>query len=846
MRVSTVMGKGSVTETQRLNGIDAIYTLPGDYNIGALFPFHTIAVGLTHRSKPEEVTCESFYPFGYGMSLAMIFAIDEINNSTSLLPDVRLGYEIYDDCFETMASLLPSLLFLSKDKSNGIDILCNYTKYRNRVIAVLGPWTSEQAIVTAKLCSLFLFPHISYGASSEQLSNKKIYPSFLRAMPSDRNQAKAIVSIIRKFNWNWIAGIGSDDEYGRQGIELVQEYALFHGICIGYIEMIPTYLSLPNSKQKISEIVGKIRQMNVNAIVLFASEGPAHEFLKQVVKMNITRKVWIGSEAWIKTTVVTHIPDIETIGTVIGTVIDSGRMPGFTDYVLNHLTNIRDTKEQNLSAELGGNQLFPFWPYPTESSGQLLNAIQYLEPSNLSVVLDQPVRRTTFSVYTAVYSIAHALHALLKCHNGRCQNAASWYNWQLLEKLKQVNFTISNTKIYYDAAGNSQRGYDIITWIHHAGQLKLPVIGSYKDHLTIHTSQIQWKTVDNTVPPSHCSKNCGLGQKKIAISLYSCCFECEDCPGGTFQNLTDGFSCNDCQSDEWSPPKSPACFKKTLQYLSWDSPVGVAMLLFMVLELSLILTVMVVFLLNSNAPIVEGTGGKMNIVTLTSLALLCCSILLYLGEPSEFICKSRQPVTAFSLTICISTLLVNSMQILLSTEFTGLTKSLLHRYKQSGQYITICVSLGGQGAICYFWLNTDGDFLMKTTGNSEDILVLFCKSDSEVIFWLMLGYSGLQAVACFMCTFLIQTPAETYNLAREISVSMLFFTTTWLCFIPIYPAVNKEYAPVIQISASLLSSFAILAAYFIPKCSIIWFKPQHNTPEYFQIYGLQISRKECQ
>uniref|UniRef100_UPI00398EAC08 taste receptor type 1 member 3-like n=1 Tax=Pristiophorus japonicus TaxID=55135 RepID=UPI00398EAC08 len=841
------MGECSVTKSQGHHGIDAQYTLPGDYTIGAQFPFHEPPVGLAHRSRPEMVTCDSFYPYGYGMFLAMTFAIDEINNSTSLLPGVQLGYEIYAECFEILASLLSSLLFLSKDKGNGIEVLCNYTEYRNRVIALIGPWTSDQAIVTAKLFSLFLIPQISYGSTSEKLSNKKYFPSFLRTMPSDSNQAMAIVSIVRRFSWNWIAGIGSDDEYGRQGIELVHKYASLQGICVSSIELIPTYVNLPSTKQKISEIVDQISQTNINVIILFSSEGPAQELLKQAVKMNITRKVWIASEAWVKSELVILTPGIGRIGTVIGTVINSGSMPGFEGYVLNHLTNIRDARERSLSAEHGGNQPFPFWPYPTEPSSQLLHAVQHLSPDNLSMVLDQPVRRETFSVYTAVYSVAHALHTLLKCHTGRCQNISRWYNWQLLEELKRVNFSISNTTIYYDAAGNPQTGYDIITWTQHEGQLKLPVIGSYKDLLTIDTSRIQWKTDDNTVPPSHCFQSCGLGQRKIVISLFACCFQCEDCRGGSFQNSTDGFSCNHCQPDEWSPPKSPSCFKRTLQYLSWASPVGVIVLLFMVLELTLILAVMVIFLVNSSAPIVEGTGGRMNMVTLTSLALLCCSTLLYLGEPTELTCKSRQPVSAFSLTICISTLLVNSVQILLSTELTSLTKSFLHRYKRSGCYLTICTSLGGQGAICYLWLNTPGDFLMKTTGDSEDALVLFCKSDSEVIFWLMLGYSGLQALTCFMCTFLIQTPAQSYNLAREISVSMLFYLTTWVCFIPIYPAVNKKHAPAIQISATLLSSFTILGAYFIPKCSVIWFKPQYNTTEYFQIYSLPTpTRKDCQ
>lgn len=304
--------------------------------------------------------------------------------------------------------------------------------------------------------------------------------------------------------------------------------------------------------------------------------------------------------------------------------------------------------------------------------------------------------------------------------------------------------------------------------------------------------------------------------------------------------VPDGFSCHLCQPDEWSPPKSPICFQRTLQYLSMSSPLGATQLLFMVLELTLILAVTMIFLMNSGAPIVEGTGGKMNIVMLISLALLCCSSLLFLGEPTELICKSRWPVTALSLTICTSILLINSVHILLTTELASLSKTFLCRYQHCGRYLTLCVSLGGQGALCYLWLNTDGDFLMKTVGDSEDALFIFCKGESELVFWVMLGYTCLQALSCFMCTFLIQTPAHTYNLAREISASMTLFVTIWICFIPTYPAVNKNHAPAVQTFAMLLSSLAILGAYFIPKCFVLWFKPQYNTTDYFQVYNLKM------
>lgn len=90
----------------------------------------------------------------------MKFAIDQINNSTSLLPGVKLGYDIYDTCFEPLAALQPSLLFLTRNGTTGIGVVCNYTNYQPRVTAVIGPHKSDLCLVTAKLFSFFLIPQV--------------------------------------------------------------------------------------------------------------------------------------------------------------------------------------------------------------------------------------------------------------------------------------------------------------------------------------------------------------------------------------------------------------------------------------------------------------------------------------------------------------------------------------------------------------------------------------------------------------------------------------------------------------------------------------------------------------
>lgn len=110
-------------------------------------------------SFPAPSYCRLFVD-GLIWALGMKFAIDEINNSTSLLPGVELGYDIYDTCFEPLAALQPSLLFVTQNGTTGIGIACNYTDYQPRVTAVIGPHKSDLCLLTAKLFSFFLIPQV--------------------------------------------------------------------------------------------------------------------------------------------------------------------------------------------------------------------------------------------------------------------------------------------------------------------------------------------------------------------------------------------------------------------------------------------------------------------------------------------------------------------------------------------------------------------------------------------------------------------------------------------------------------------------------------------------------------
>ncbi|KAF1394147.1 hypothetical protein PFLUV_G00023500 [Perca fluviatilis] len=86
----------------------------GDIMLGGIFSFHTSwkARHDTYRQKPLPLECTRDFQFAQ----AMLFAIEEINNSTEILPGVSLGYKIYDVCGSIARSVrtIPSDFYQSR------------------------------------------------------------------------------------------------------------------------------------------------------------------------------------------------------------------------------------------------------------------------------------------------------------------------------------------------------------------------------------------------------------------------------------------------------------------------------------------------------------------------------------------------------------------------------------------------------------------------------------------------------------------------------------------------------------------------------------------------------------
>uniref|UniRef100_A0A8C6XB58 G-protein coupled receptors family 3 profile domain-containing protein n=1 Tax=Naja naja TaxID=35670 RepID=A0A8C6XB58_NAJNA len=762
--------------------------------------------------------------------LAFSFAIQEINMNENLLPNITLVPKIYENGFQAVkaSESILSLLF--------VESRCpfNYRKGKDQnIMGIIGDLPSQNTIQIANILNAYKIPQVgiwlSYGTFDLALSDKQQFPSFFWMTPNENLQYAGIIQILKYFGWNWIdlpKFIQSD-------------------ICISLIQFIPRLTDYDPStlrKNNMTNIARTLWYSKTNVKVVYG-DIQSLEGLRVILEWcEISNRlpmerVWLISALWDVTSVFeSHKFTPLSFNGSLSFALHTNRVSGFQEF-LEHL-NPYHSKLYLLPTFWRSSFICSLPIYNVYAPGKGSCTGKENLGSLPGTVFEMEMSGQSYSIYNAVYALAHGLHAMYSSRarpkttgNGEKWNLLKVKPWQLHLFLKNLQFNNSaGEEIAFNENGNLVAAYDIINLITfpnrsfqkvQVGCIKLQ--SSQKEDLTINTTAIVWNRKFTQIPPSAtCVESCHPGYRKlIKEGKQVCCYDCVECSQGSISTMT----------GTQITIKHHQCIPKIITYLAYKEVLGEVLTGFAVSFAVITIVVMGTFIFYQNTPIVKANNWDITCTLLFSLLLCFLCSFLFLGCPGTVTCLLRQAVFGVVFSIAVSCVLAKTLTVVLAFMATkpGNRMRWWVGKRFSISVIVLCSLI--QTSICAVWLTISAPFPELDMNSQMDEILVKCNEGSEIMFYVVLGYMWLLALISFMVAFFARKLPDTFNEAKLITFSMLVFCSVWVSFVPTYLSTKGKSMVAVEVFCILASSGGLLGCIFLPKCYIIMLRPELNTRE---------------
>ncbi|XP_036391822.1 extracellular calcium-sensing receptor-like [Megalops cyprinoides] len=815
------------------------FSKEGDIIIGGIFSFHQnpVSVDPTLQVNPGNIQCEGLDPGELQYAQTMIFAIEEINNHSEILPGISLGYRIYDSCPSIPLSVRASLALM-----NGYEDGSKSCVKPSTVHAIIGETTSTSTIGIARTVGPFHIPVLSHSATCACLSNRKEYPTFFRTIPNDYYQSRALAKLVKHFGWTWVGAIRTNSDYGNNGMATFLKAAKSEGVCVEY--SVAIYRTDP--RNKFLEVVELIKKSTSKVIVAFADGTDLDILIKELFLQNVTGFQWVGSEGWITYRYIASPVSYAVVGGAIGFAVPNAHIPGLKEFIMN-------TRPSTVPGNMGLVELWESVFSCTLTPHKDTNMKPCTGAESLQGTSTRYTDVTDASllnnVYKAVYAVAHSLHSLIRCKPGQgpflnntCADKTNIEPWQLLHYLTQVNFTTKHGEmINFDEQGDPAARYALVNWqLSPQGEILFEMVGLYdaslpegQQFLMNEDVAAVWAGGRREVPTSICSESCLPGTRRAFVKGKPiCCFDCIPCADGEFSNTTNALTCVPCPPEYKSNEERNRCNLKSIEFLTYDELMGILLVAFSVIGGCLTITIGIIFFVHKDTPIVKANNSELSFLLLFSLKLCFLCSLTFIGRPSEWSCMLRHTAFGITFVLCISCVLGKTIVVLMAFRATLPGSNVMKWFGPLQQRLSVLAFTLIQVLICILWLTISPPFPNKNMQHYKEKIILECDVGSAVGFWAVLGYIGLLSVLCFVLAFLARKLPDNFNEAKFITFSMLIFCAVWITFIPAYVSSPGKFTVAVEIFAILASSYGMLFCIFFPKCYIILLKPEKNTKKH--------------
>ncbi|XP_070592794.1 vomeronasal type-2 receptor 26-like [Erythrolamprus reginae] len=816
----------------------------GDYLVAGVIPTRT-AVYPTHtfRSDPSR----DFFPLlerSFQHIFAILIAIEEINQNSLLLPNITLGYSIYENCFSTRTTYETTIDILSSSHGMVPNFKCGR---EDRPLAVIQGGDFETFFQMATMLSIYKIPQLTYGFVNHILSDKAQFPSSFWMSPKETPQCVGMIKLLLHFQWTWIGLVAPKHDGGDWFMKTIETMVFGSGICVAFTFKIPQihFEKLNDYYEELSHFDVLITQWTCNVLIYYGDLDTMlllPLILSSIEEANQTplRKVWISTALWGFTLSTTFkYWDIKPFHGSLTFTVQRNQRSKFHDLIL-----IQDDSIESI-----WSNFFDFH----DSSNRLSRKTwkRGLVRRNTAGFLpgwpEKEMSPESYNIYQAVYAVAHAIQdtlASLSSHvviprEDKVDLPSLLQPWQIHPFLKTVRFnTTIGEEVFFDEDGELVANYDIVNLVvfpnksavrKTVGKLEIQVSTGLV--MSIWEETIVWPiSFNQTRPHSVCTEPCQPGYHKvIPEGRQMCCHDCVPCREGTISSQTDTVDCHECSKAQYPNNGRDQCIPKIIVFLAYDEPLGIT-LSFFALSLSLItILILGIFIKYQDTPLVKANNQKLTYSILVSLLLCFVSSFLFIGPSLKVTCLLRQTAFSIIFAIAVSAVLAKTLTVVLA--FMA-TKPGNKMNKWLGKNLAMAVVLTGsavQCGICLTWIGISPPFPEFDTDSQIGQLVLQCNEGSVPLFYSTLGYMGILAAICFTVAFLARELPGGFNEAKLITFSMLVFCSVWVSFVPSYLSTRGKYMVAVQIFSILTSSAGLVGCIFLPKCYIIVLQPHLNT-----------------
>ncbi|XP_071947571.1 extracellular calcium-sensing receptor-like [Antedon mediterranea] len=797
--------------------------LEGDIYIGGLVNIHRVTVVTDNSLTEGPIKEKCLDPYDHGMftSLSILYAIDEINAGTFLdLKNISIGYMLSDGCRSRSVAL-----------RGASDISTGACGINETPIAIVADTFSGSIGPVANYFQLTNTPVIAVWATSVEFTDTNLYPTFFRTVPNDNHQADALIDIVESFNWTWVGALATDENYGRLGIAHFREEAEKRGICIAYEMYLPTVIDTKSVTEAVDLLMNN---PNVKVIITFINSGyEVVKIFKECDRRNVSKKIWVGTDVWIISRIFADNTYYNVIDAAFGTSVEEVRNEDFWNYFLSHTPN-------NTNINFWFNE---FWEKTFDCSlysenNTVMN--QECWSHSLEEKADEFRTYIDFTTYNAVYAIGYAIYDIIECRppngllkDGLCPDVSQLEQWQLMQYLRNVNFThhIKDRQFMFDDNYEVLARYTVYDWKRTPeNTVKIEIIGEYDksaqdgNYLRMNNSAILWDGgTSKKVPTSVCSLPCKPGTRKLHDTKQPiCCFDCVPCSTNTISTNEDQSECDKCAEGYYSNDENTECLLKEMDVLDWSDPGAIGFLVWSGVGCILTFITIAIFYVKRESEIVKSSSRDLSMILHVGIVFGFLSPILFIMSPTDTLCQLRISISSVLDCLLLSVFLIKIYMVIKIFNRGKKGKTMTNLKIRLKRYRLLIVSMitGFQILIVVLAFFASPVKVVKDVTSSTKTTIVQCDTTLITFMWNDL-FNLILIVVCFVFAFRARKMPHNYHEARFISVVMTFWIIIFLVSITTHLFTVGKLQPIIAIMFILILYTLILMMMFLPKCYLL-------------------------